>query len=364
MTRGQMQREEAVEQAPVPALPLRGSVGATPQVRLIAGADVQDMDLAGHTVGDARAVALAVFGIDLDAQALIDGQAAGEHIVLRAGQQLEFTKRAGQKGANGSVIEMAGDRATWRQGGRRVGDIAVRDLLERIEGAGQERTSWRLHPPHVRLFVPRNRGRTTGVVVEMPPGPRRVRWIADRSPEPFGPGAQYDDRYLSFPWVVLLLVFDEGELTGFQQAFFRTTAIGSLDDALYFTNLLNVARGYDQESWVCLVNLESRLGDLSWPERIAAVTEHFWHAAFNRSAEVHEANSYWRSMRGLDPRLATAAEWEAATRDEPYFTLGVPWKRAPDDVGQTLERMLEMVCPCRPIERVEHLVTLIQQEDE
>jgi hypothetical protein len=195
----------------------------------------------------------------------------------------------------------------------------------------------------------------------MPPGPRQVRWIADRSPVPFGPGARYDDRYLSFPWVVLLLVFSGGELTGLQQAFFRTTPIGSLDDDLAYTNLLNVARGHEQESWVCLVNLERRLARLSWPERIHAVTEHFWQTAFNRSSEVHELNSYWGTMRGLDKRLATAADWEAATRENPCFTLEVRWKRAPRTVGQTLERMLDAVSPWRPVERVEHLVTLMQQ---
>jgi hypothetical protein len=213
-------------------------------------------------------------------------------------------------------------------------------------------------------MVEREGGRVVGVVVEMPPEARCVKWIADSSPEDYGPDARYESRRLSFPWVVLVVVFAAGELSGQQQAFFRTAPLASLDDELGFTCLLNCANAPaygGQESWVCLANLTRRLGRLPWPERVKTVTAHFWQAAFNRSSEVHEGNSHWADAGTLDPRLASAATWEAATHDDPYFTLGIRWRRAPHTLGATLARMLDHVAPWRPVERVDQLVTLMQQ---
>jgi hypothetical protein len=173
-------------------------------------------------------------------------------------------------------------------------------------------------------MVERGRRPATGVVIEMPPGPRQVRWISDDSDDPFGPDCEYREYRLSFPWVVLVIVFVNGQLSNLQQAFYRTKAIESLDDELQYTNLLNVAQGYDQDSWVCLVNLRRCLGEMDWDERIRTVTEHFWRAAFNRSSEEHEGNSFWGNLRGLDARVESPEAWEAATRDDPYFTLRCP----------------------------------------
>lgn len=351
--------EPAADPTIPPATPARRAV------RVIAGADVQDMDLAGRRVADARAVAQALFGVHPAAVALVGGRRVTEEHVLGDGQMLEFVKYAGQKGAAASTIELADRRAIWRQNGREMATAGVQSLFDRVAATGSGAGAWRLYPPHVRLMVERAGGRVRGVVVEMPPGPRVVRWIADGSEDDYGPDARYETRQLSFPWVVLVLVFANGELTGLQQAFFRNAPLASVDDALSFTCLLNCARApayHHQESWVCLANLTRRLGALSWNERICTVTEHFWHAAFNRSSEMHEGNSYWGSAADLDRRLTSAAAWEAATREQPYFMLEVPWRRAPQPVGATLERMLDHVAPWRPVESVDQLVTLMQQE--
>jgi hypothetical protein len=370
MAQNQRQRINNQESAQQPQSTLPLPVGQPGQVRVITGADVQDLDLGGRTVGEARTVAEAVFGINEGAVALVDGQAAGEEQVLVPGQMLEFVKYSGQKGAArpkadaaqpaaGSVIEVVGDQAIWRQQGKQLGSMALRDLWQAGNG-GCDSQRWPLYPPHVRLMVERGRRAVTGVVIEMPPGPRQVRWISDDSTAPFGPECEYREYRLSFPWVVLVIVFVKGQLSGLQQAFYRTTPIESLDDELQLTNLLNVAQGYGQESWVCLANLRSCLGKMSWGERIRTVTDHFWRAAFNRSSEEHEGNSFWESSRGFDDRLETPQAWEAATRDNPYFTLQVAWPRAPRTLRETLENMLEKSAPARPIERVEQLVTLIQ----
>jgi hypothetical protein len=336
---------------------------AAGQVQLIAGADVQDLELGGRTVHEARLVAQAVFGIRPDARALVDGREVGEEHVLVAGQRLEFTRRAGQKGATDAVVQVAGDRATWRSHGSAAGTMPLRNLVDRLADAGSGPERWHLYPRHVRLMATRRHRHVVGMVIEMPPGPRRVSWIADDSPAAFGPGTTFDERELSFPWVVLLVVFAHGELTGLQQAFYRTAPIASLDDRLGFTNLLNVARGYGQESWVCFENVRRRLRRLDWSERVAALCEHFWQAAFTRSSEIHEDNSFWQTSASIDRRLATADAWEEATRRHPYFALEIAWRPAPEPLGVTLSRMLDMVSPWRPIERVEQLVTLMQPEE-
>jgi hypothetical protein len=372
----QQQQAEALH-APRRRDPGIAPVAAPPgMVRVTAGAEVQDMALAGHTVGQARAIAETLFGIAPGTEALVDAHTVGDAHVLEAGERLEFTKASGRKGAprraapadraqmTGAVLEMAGGRVTWRRNGTALGETSVGDLLARVATRGQPPASWQLYPPLVRLMVPRGRGargEVTAVVIEMPPGPRRVRWIADASEDPLGAAGAFEERTLGFPWIVLVIVFAHGELTGLQQAFYRRAPIETLDDPLCYTNLLNVADGYDQESWVCLVELRHALGELSWTERIRRVTDHFWHAAFTRSSEVHEGNSHWRDRRGVDPRVADLDSWERATRENPYFALDVPWQPTPRSLGVTLREMLEVAAPWRDIVRVDQLVTLMQQ---
>jgi hypothetical protein len=360
----QQKRQQAV--TPLPVEPEATLPTAAPrdlgQIRLIAGADVIDVALAGRTVREAREVARALFGIEPTAAVTVDGQAVDEERVLTVGQEIAFTKRAGQKGAGGPVIELSDDRVAWSRNGKGRGELLLRDLIGRIEGRGPHPERWRLYPPHVRLMVERQDGDVVGVVIEMPPGPREVGWITGGTPDDEDePAPQSTVRRLSFPWVVLVVVFVRGELCGLHQAFYRPAPVTSLDDPLFLTNLLNVARAYGQESWVCLMNMGGGLRRLSWDDRVRRVTDHFWQAAFNLSGEFNEGHSYWGRRAGLDPRLATAERWEEATRQNPYFALEVQWRRATASLGGTLLSMLDGVSPWRPIERAEQLVTLMQR---
>jgi hypothetical protein len=351
-----------------PVVALRPVATSERPVRLIAGADVQDLPLAGRLVGEARTVARNMFAVAAAAVAIVDGERVEDDHVLAAGQTLEFVKYAGQKGAawtaltigHDNIVELVNDRAVWRRAGRQMAATSVRSLFDQVLEGGRDRQNWKLVPPGVRLLI--ERGSTAAIVIEMPPAPRAVRWITDDSPADCGPEAKMREYRLAFPWTVLIVVLAEGELTQVQQAFYRTTPLATLDDELYFTNLLNVARGYDLESWVCLVNLMSRLGRLDWGRRVRAITEHFWHAAFTRSSEVHEGNSWW-SAGAVDERLRNPDTWAAATEADPYFVLAVPWRKAPQRLGETVSRMLDRVAPWRPVESVEQVVTLLQRED-
>jgi hypothetical protein len=188
-----------------------------------------------------------------------------------------------------------------------------------------------------------------GVVAEMPPQARTVRWLADDSAVPFGPRARYRECFLAFPYVILVLVLADGRPTGLQQLFYRTEPLESPDDELLFSNRPNVAKAYGQKSWLCLQHLKLR-GQATLLHTLPAIMNHVYSAAFNRSADVHEGNSYWEAMRDVDDRIASLEAWEAATRENRYFAVDVPWRSADTTAVAELRAMLEHADASLPAE--------------
>lgn len=356
----QREGEEVIQRVP-PLDPATAGASAG-NVRVLAGADVEDMALAGRTVGEARVLAQAILGIDPGAAAMLDGNPVAEDCVLGEGQELEFVKHAGAKGASvaaGSVVELAAGQAVWSRNGEVLGKVPVHELLARVVDATSDPRAWSLLPRFTRMLVHRPGG-VTGVVIEMPPGPRQVRWIVgSRSYES---EIRYETRRLSFPWVVLLVVFRNGDPTGMQQAYYRPAPLATLDDPLFLTNLLNVARVNNQVSWICLQNIGRRMKGRSWEQRVQDVVDHFWQAAFNWGADREPGSGYYADGGGVDHRLRTVETWEAATQANPYFALEVVWRRAPQTVRSCMESLLEAVAPYRPITSTEQVVTLMQQK--
>ena len=140
--------------------------------------------------------------------------------------------------------------------------------------------------PFVRTLGP-----YTVVCLELPHQVRTVQWLTDDSPAAFGPGAHYQQVRLAFPYIVVIVTFWDGALTGQQQLFYRRTPLTSADDTLCFPNLYNVADGYGQICWVCLRKLHT-LATVPWNEKLQAIVAHLW-SAFNRSSEVHEDVLPW-----------------------------------------------------------------------
>ncbi len=246
---------------------------------------------------------------------------------------------------------LSGDRAVCTQDGKEALSIPLPEFLARLADRTDQLALTEPIPEGMR-FIQR-RGNATVVVLEEKPQVRTVRWLADDSPVPFGKGAVYRTVRLAFPFVVFVIVFNDGRLTGVQQCFYRVEPIGSLDDMLYFPNLYNCARtppgrGPLMESWLCLVNLNADLGRLSWAGRLQQVHQHIWGGGFNRSSEVHEGNSLWQTMKP-DPRLSTVDRWAEESLKDPFFVLSVPWRPAGKTVRQAASEMLSMVAPCHPI---------------
>ena len=243
-------------------------------------------------------------------------------------------------------IEIVGESVTLRQGGKTSVAAALADVVREIAGAVEHPPSCGILPKGVRVW--RERGDAVAVAVEVEPHARSARWLADGSRAHYGYRARYEWRFLAFPYVVLLLVFRRCGLTGWQQLYYRRQPLEAGEDLL-LPNLFNVARGYGQRCWVCLVNLRD-LSRLSWAAKIGAVVDHVFCAAFNRSSEVNEGNSYWSAMRTIDPRVASTEAWEQATRENPRFPLEVAWQPAGTTVSAELGAMLDnVVAPTRSV---------------
>lgn len=236
-------------------------------------------------------------------------------------------------------VHVTDDQVVVRQGRSKLVTATLTDVVREIRCSAHRAPSCGILPRGVRVWLERDN--VIAVVIEVPPHARTVRWIAADSRAAFGPRARYVEYFIAFPYVELLVVFRDGALTGFQQLYYRRSALGS-DESLLLPNLYNVAQGYRQQCWVCLANLRN-LGPLSWSDKVDAVVEHVFTAAFNRSSEMHEGNSWWGAMKDLDPRVGSPEAWQEATRSNPHFILEVPWHSAATTVTQELTTMLDHV---------------------
>lgn len=249
------------------------------------------------------------------------------------------------------VVRIEGEAAVLVSGRQERARVSVRRLVEELARGIERGPSCGVLPDRVRLWS--ERGDCVGLAIELPPGPRTVRVLREDSKSPFGPSARYREATLSFPWVVLPIVFHRGALTGMAQLYYRTRPLAEGSDLL-FPNLYNVARGYGLPCWLCLANLGD-VSSLPWPAKVHAIVDHVFGAGWNRSSEVHEGNSYWGSTSGLDPRVASIEAWEAATREQPMFACQVQWKAAGSTIHAELERMARQLGAGPPIENAAQL---------
>lgn len=323
---------------------------------------VAGISLGNQTVGTIRQLLKGILNIGDQAAALVNGQEVVEEYVVKTHERVEFVRRAGSKGASSpdDMIEIRGQSVAFRRGPKVVLEVGLPEFLASLSMQGSTATSPDGSPlPDGVRFVQR-RGHATVVVVELPPQVRQVRWISPRSSKPFGAGARYEGITLAFPYILMVVLFSHGCLTGHQQLFYRSEAIASEHDALYLPNLLNVAEGYGQKCWLCLANMED-VSRLPWNRKVQRVIEHFWEAGFNQSSEHHEGNSYWQQMvqANLDPRINSLENWEKATRVDPFFMTRIKWRPAGLTIKQVVDATLAVGYVPASLNTSADLVTLI-----
>ena len=241
-------------------------------------------------------------------------------------------------------IRILGDRVEVRQGRKTLQQAPLAAVLAAVAATAQHAPSCGIVPQGVRLWYERRDA--VAVAIEIPARARTVRWLSDRSPAPYGRRARYEECFLGFPFMVILIVLRRGELTGVQQLYYRREPLDAGENLL-LPNLCNVAQGYGLRCWLCLQNLQP-LVRLTWPQKVAAIAEHVFSAAFNESSERHEGNSFWTSHPPVDPRVATLGAWREATRKNAWFALELPWRPAGTTASVELASMLDrVVAPSR-----------------
>ncbi|HUB82742.1 MAG TPA: hypothetical protein VMB03_28285 [Bryobacteraceae bacterium] len=257
------------------------------------------------------------------------------------------------------TIEIAGTFAACRQDGVEALKVPVEDFLSGVARMREYSCLPEPIPDGVRFI--RSRGDGTVLVVEEKPQLRTLQWLDEASPVPYGDGATYRTVRLAFPFLVIAIALRGGALTGVQQCFYRTAPLETLEDELLLPNLYNVSvNAYDQKCWLCLANLKTDLSRMSWNQKVAAIRAHIWGGGWNRSSEVHEGKSYWSAMQGVDPRVASLAAWQAASRSNPLFPLEVAWKPSGLKLGETVNAMLAKVAPPQPAPSAASLVQALR----
>ena len=254
-------------------------------------------------------------------------------------------------------IRIVGDNVRVLQGRKKLADLPIEKMIKSIHGASERPCDFEIRPQSARIWETRRNA--VAAAFELPPHARTVRWLADDSKAPYGPKASYCNYYVSLPYVVLLLVFRDGALTGLQQLYYRTEPLDAGGE-LKLPNLFNVAEGYGQRCWVCLQNLDD-ISELDWSQKISRIVDHVFSAAFNRSSEEHEGNSYWTRQQSVDPRVASMKAWEEASREDRRVGLDVPWEPAGTTASTELRMMLDKVVRPKRIRSSAALAALISR---
>lgn len=240
-------------------------------------------------------------------------------------------------------IEIRGRTVLLKNGDRVVKKTGVKDFVRQIVRMSDASIFEDPLPDGVR-FVRRQGNHLTVVVVELRPQCRQVRWIGEKSQAPFGYDALYQGVRLAFPYIVLFILFRDGQFTGYQQAYYRTVPITSENDTLLLPNLRNCREAHGMKCWLCLCHKgeNESFQHLPWNQKIDKIVEYLWVRAFNGSADQEGHTSYWTMMHGIDERISSIRKWREASREDPSFPLKVKWKPADMTVKQAMDTMFEV----------------------
>ncbi len=205
---------------------------------------------------------------------------------------------------------------------------------------------------------------TTIFFWELPPAVHHVRWISKDSKVPFslaGAKVLYEDRLLAMPYVVIVAVFVRDPsgrlvLSGKNEAYFRTAPLEDADDELLFPALLNISKFTARVAakmpltWICTQYLDLRelATESSFNTRVRqslkALRSTMLEAGFNYSSEHHELTSYWSVSARKIPEIADLDRWEQLSREDPLFTLKIPWLPATDGGRPvTVQRLVDRI---------------------
>lgn len=318
-------------------------------VSVSSGPYLEELPVAGRSVGEIRRKFKDRFDIDDASQAIINGQDADEDQVLKAGEALMFVRHAGEKGS----VTIQGTTATATTEEQKSKSMALSTLVSRMLPGID--TGPCILPTGVRAVL--SRGHATIMVWERPPGLQKLSWIRHDSPRPYGHGTTYRNVRIALPYLVIFAAFTHQNgmpvIARTDECFFRTEPLTTLDDELCFPALLNCSKFADPGkegdhhplSWICTQYLQGTKGmnskdkGVRYAAGFEAVRYCLLETSFNLSSEHHEGNSWFGASKAIDKRISTVENWEEASAKDPLFVLDVPWIKTNHSVKDVAERM-------------------------
>lgn len=180
-------------------------------------------------------------------------------------------------------------------------------------------------PRHVVWHAKRKN--TDVFILELDPTVHNLLWLGDR-------------RSLSIPYVVLKVPFINGMVYGRTELFYRREPLESLDDTVFWPNLLNTSpNSYGVRNWLCTQYLHTEGHDGTMRGQLHALAKHLWGGGFNRSSDENEGMSGFSLHEDERPGtpLGNTDLWEEATAENPRFIVeddSVPFITVPDYGGQ------------------------------
>ncbi len=207
------------------------------------------------------------------------------------------------------------------------------------------------------------RGPVTIWVYERPPQIYSLKWITRDSPKPFGRGTAYRTVRIALPYLLVLAVFMRGrhnklQLSGYNECFFRTAPLRSIDDELCFPALLNCSKFNPPAgrplSWICSAKMDfehlaqEAADDRRMRASLVALLHTLLETGYNRSSEHHEESSWFTESTRVDARIAAVENWEQATEQDPLFVLDVPWLETGLTLGGVVDRIFENLNVSQP----------------
>ena len=252
--------------------------------------------------------------------------------------------------ARGDIV-IRGDTARVKSLDGKSVAIPVSKLLEQAMPSHVDSGGFRL-PREARFAY--SRGKLLILACEYPPGPYTLSWITDRSPAPFGPGAEYEPVTLSLPYVIVLAVFEDSFLSSHNECFFRKEPLTEVDEdnELLYPGLLNCSRFMPPQgkplSWICTEHLDymSLHFQTDSRKRIAEGLEALRHClfeqSFNMSSDFNELSSWYTESRSVDERISSPRRWHDATRCDRYMGLDVPWLKTNETLKSVVERIFRI----------------------
>lgn len=227
--------------------------------------------------------------------------------------------------------------------------MSIEDLIIKLAPRRMD-TNGAVLPDGIKAVF--SQGPFTIWVHQTPPRIWQMKWIAANSPKEYGPGTTYRNVRIALPYLIVMGVFQaDGQLTHFNECFFRNEPLNDLDEELRYPALLNCSQFHTQQgnplSWICTqhVNPALVLKEPSICKRMRMGLKTLLHClvetGFNRSSEKHEKSSWFSNSVGVDPRITTVEKWQEASAKDPLFVLDVPWLRTGMNVQQVVDRIFK-----------------------